>query len=96
MFAGGLMVVPPFIAAVAADRPLPRPSLLTALSCSRSRSRGRSPIAAPAYTHEQPLRRVRAGAPGGDASTATWEVASVEPGLDLGAGCTGRMDPDRR
>ena len=31
-----------------------------------------------------------------DAPTATWEVASVEPGLDLAAGRARRVDADRR
>jgi hypothetical protein len=45
--------------------------------------------AAPAYTHERPLRRyVRAIQDEGTAG-AIWDVASTEPGLDLEAGAPG-------
>jgi hypothetical protein len=81
-----LMVVPPFIAAVAASKPLLRPSLVTALLLIATVTGAGLAYVAPAYTSEQPLRRyVRAlQEPGG--ATATWEVASTEPGLDLGEG----------
>ena len=49
---------------------------------------------APAYTYEQPLRRHVRALQETAATEATWEVASVEPGLDLAAGRAGRLDTD--
>ncbi len=82
----GLMVAPPFIAATAASKPLLRPSLVTALLLIATVTGAGLAYVAPAYTADRPLRRfVRAlQEPGG--TTATWEVASTEPGLDLGEG----------
>ena len=81
-----IMITPPLVAAVATPRPLRRPSLLSAVLLLTIATAGGFAYAAPAYTFEQPLRRqVRAlqepGNPG-----ATWEVGSVEPGLDLAPG----------
>lgn len=80
-----LMVVPPFVASVAAPRPLRRPGLVTALLLLATVTGGVLAYVAPAYTSEQPLRRYARALqePGG--ATATWEVASTEPGLDLEA-----------
>ena len=86
-----------FIAVVATERPLRRPwAITTAHPAWRWSPTFGAAYAAPAYTQEQPLRRYVRALQDGDAPTATWEVASVEPGLDLGAGRTRRMDPDRR
>jgi len=83
LFVAGLMIVPPLVAALAAPRPLLRPSLLTALLLLSIAIAGGFAYAAPAYTFDQPLRRqVRALQETG-ADSATWEVGSVEPGLDL-------------
>jgi hypothetical protein len=49
--------------------------------------------AAPAYTHEQPLRRFVRALQEAGATTATWEVASVEPGLDLTQDAPGVWTP---
>ena len=49
--------------------------------------------AAPAYTQEQPLRRYARAFQDADSPTATWEVASVEPGLDLAPGAPGEWTP---
>ena len=55
--AAGLMVAPPFIAVVATERPLPRPSpITTAILVALTATFGAA-YAAPAYTQEQPLRR---------------------------------------
>lgn len=83
MIGAALMIVPPFIAAVASARPLPRPSLVT-MSCLVSLAVAAVAVySAPAYTSQQPLRRhVRALEESGSGK-AIWEVASVEPGLDL-------------
>lgn len=84
----GLMVAPPFIAAVAPPHPINRPSLMSAVCLAAVAVAAGYAYAAPAYTFDQPLRRsVRAiQDDGGDAGTAIWEVASTEPGLDLEAG----------
>jgi hypothetical protein len=83
MMLAGLMVVPPFIGIVASPHPLPAPSLVTALLLMACAVAGGLAYSAPAYTYEQPLRRhVRAIQEPG-ATSALWEVASMEPGLDL-------------
>ena len=85
----GLMIVPPLVAAIAAPRPLLRPSVLTAVLLIFISVTAGLAYAAPAYTFDQPLRRqVRALQEAGSES-ATWEVASVEPGLDLAPGAPG-------
>jgi hypothetical protein len=86
MLACGVMLAPPFIAMTAATRPLLRPSLVTAALLVLVVVAAGLAYAAPAYTYAQPLRRharvlVDAGSP-----LAMYEVASVEPGLDLDAG----------
>jgi Peptidase family M28 len=83
MVVAGVMIVPPLVAAVATPRPLSRPSLLTVALLVSIAVTGGFAYAAPAYTFDQPLRRqVRALQEAGSAN-ATWEVGSVEPGLDL-------------
>lgn len=82
----GLMVAPPFIAAAAASGPLARPSLVTGLCLVSVAWAGLAVWRAPAYTREQPLRRTVRALQEGAAAAATWEVGSVEPGLDLGPG----------
>jgi hypothetical protein len=89
MLACGAMVAPPFIAAVAATRPLLRPSILTAVLLVVVVVTTGFAYAAPAYTHEQSQRRQARVIVEPDASTATYEVASQEPGLDLDAGAPG-------
>lgn len=91
--AAGLMVAPPFIASVAAENRLTRPSLVTALCLLAVAGTGLAAWHAPAYTHEQPLRRIVRALQEAGASTSTWEVASVEPGLDLGAGAPAGWSP---
>jgi hypothetical protein len=86
LVAASIMLAPPFIAAIMAARPIVRPSLLTALGLIAVAVAGGYAYSAPAYTREQPQRRTmralqEAGAPG-----AVWEVASLEPGLDLAPG----------
>lgn len=84
--AAGVMLAPPFIAAVAAARPLVRPSLVTALCLLSVAVAGGFAYSAPAYTHEQPQRRSVRALQEADAAGALWEVASLEPGLDLAPG----------
>ncbi len=81
-----VMIAPPLVAAAAPTRALPRPSLLSALLLLTIAIAGGFAYAAPAYTYDQPLRRqVRALQEPGS-TVATWEIGSVEPGLDLAPG----------
>jgi hypothetical protein len=89
MLAAGAMVMPPLIAAVAATRPLVRPALGTALLLAAVAVTGGFAYAAPAYTYNEPLRRAVRVFVEPDMSTATYEVASQEPGLDLEVGAPG-------
>ena len=41
---------------------------------------------APAYTYEQPLRRHVRALQEPDSGAAIWEIASIEPGLDVAPG----------
>jgi hypothetical protein len=91
--AAGLMVVPPLIAVVAGERPLPKPWAATALIFVALAATFGAAYAAPAYTHDQPLRRFVRALQEGDAPTAIWEVASVEPGLDLTLDAPGEWTP---
>jgi hypothetical protein len=84
--AAGLMIVPPLVAAIGASRPILRPSVLTVACLLAVAVAAGLAYAAPAYTHDQPLRRYVRALQEPGAATATWEVASTEPGLDLGDG----------
>jgi hypothetical protein len=93
MAVAGVMVVPPFVAMVATLRPLLRPVLMTAVLLLAVATAGGLAYSAPAYTHEQPLRRtVRAVQDLGD-ERAIWEVGSTEPGIDLGEGAPAGWTP---
>jgi hypothetical protein len=85
----GLMVVPPFVAAVSNAQPLARPKLVTTLCLFAIAIAAGMVYAAPAYTHDQPLRRTVRVLQEPPGNTAIWEVGSVEPGLDLGDGAPG-------
>ena len=85
MLACGAMLVPPFIAITAAVKPLPRPSLVTAALLVAVTATTGLAYVAPAYTYERPQRRNARAIVEPDAATATFEVASQEPGLDLDA-----------
>ena len=89
MLACGAMVVPPFIAAIAATRPLARPSLITAGWMALVAVTVGFAYWSPAYTYEQPQRRMARVIVEPGASTATYEVASHEPGIDLAPGAPG-------
>jgi hypothetical protein len=77
------MVAPPFIAAIAATRPLPRPALVTAVWLVFVAVTIGFAYWSPAYTYAQPQRRLARVLIEPAASTAIYEVASHEPGLDL-------------
>ena len=85
----GLFVAPPLIAIIAATRPLLRPSLLTAGLFIVVVTLTGLAYAAPAYTYDQPQRRSMRVLVEPNASTATYDVTSQEPGLDLDAGAPG-------
>ena len=85
MLACGAMVVPPFIAAVAATKPVLRPSVLTAGLLVAVVVTTALAYAAPAYTYNEPQRRHLRVLTEPEASTSTYEVGSQEPGLDLEA-----------
>lgn len=86
MLAAGALVAPPFIAAIAATSPLKRPVLETTFFLGAVAVTGGLAYAAPAYTYNEPQRRAVRVFVEPDAATATYEVASQEPGLDLEAG----------
>ncbi|HEX6464962.1 MAG TPA: M20/M25/M40 family metallo-hydrolase, partial [Vicinamibacterales bacterium] len=86
LLACGLFTAPPFVAAVAATRPILRPALLTALLLIAVVVTTGLAYAAPAYTYDQPQRRSLRVLVEPDARTATYDVTSQEPGLDLDAG----------
>jgi Peptidase family M28 len=85
MAVAGAMVVPPLLAAIASARPVLRPSLTSALCLLAIAGTASFAYVAPAYTEENPLRRYARVVQEGD-GPATWDVASIEPGLDLGSG----------
>jgi hypothetical protein len=85
----GLFVVPPFIAVTAATRPLLRPSILTAVLLIAVVTLTGLAYAAPAYTYDQPQRRSMRVLVEANAATATYDVTSQEPGLDLDTGAPG-------
>jgi hypothetical protein len=89
MLAAGAMIVPPLIAAVAATRPLLQPALGTAALLVAVAITGGLAYAAPAYTYDEPQRRAVRMFVEPNAATATFEVASQEPGLDLESGAPG-------
>lgn len=84
MFVGAIVLAPPAIATLI-GRPLRRPGLATALLLVLVASAAGWAYLAPAYTPEQPLRRVAWYVQDSDRTEATWQVASIEPGLDLAA-----------
>jgi len=89
MLGAGAMVVPPLVAAVASGRPVPAPALATAGLFVVVVVAGGLAYAAPAYTYDAPQRRYARVFVEPDAATATYEVASQEPGIDLDAGAPG-------
>ena len=86
MSGAGVMIAPPFIAAAAGPRPVPRPSLVTALCLLSIAITAGLAATAPAYTFDQPLRRHVRALQEADGTAAIWEIASIEPGLDLAPG----------
>lgn len=91
--ASGIMIAPPLIGLLASARPLMRPWLATAILLLACAGAASAAYMAPAYTREQPLRRFVRVLQDGKAPTATWEVASLEPGLDLPETAPGTWTP---
>jgi hypothetical protein len=89
----GLMLAPPVIGIIAPPRPLLRPSLMTAACLAAVAVAAGFAYTAPAYTFDRPLRRSVRAIQEAHLSTATWEVASTEPGLDLESGAPGNWAP---
>ena len=85
MAAGGVMIVPPLLAATAREQPVGRPALVTGLCLLAVAIAAGSAALAPAYTSERSLRRHIRVLQEPDNKTI-WEVTSLEPGLDLGPG----------
>jgi hypothetical protein len=93
MAVAGVMLVPPFVAATARTKPLLRPSLMTAILLIAVSVTAALAYRAPAYTHDQPLRRHARALQSSGSDRAIWEVASVEPGLDLTPGAPAGWQP---
>jgi Peptidase family M28 len=89
MLVSGAMVVPPFIAAIASMKPLFRPAIVTAVLLVAVVIAAGFAYIAPAYTNAQPQRRYARVLIEPGATTATYEVASQEPGVDLQLGAPG-------
>jgi hypothetical protein len=85
MAAAGLMLMPPLVAALARTERLRFPKLATAACLLAVAATAKFAHMAPAYTNEEPLRRVARAVQEGD-GPAIWDVGSVEPGVDLAEG----------
>jgi Peptidase family M28 len=85
MAAAGLMLMPPLVAALARTERLRFPKLATAACLLAVAATAKYAHMAPAYTNEEPLRRVARAVQEGE-GPAIWDVGSVEPGVDLGEG----------
>jgi hypothetical protein len=90
--AAALMVLPPLAATAVAPRPLVRPSIGTTLCLLAIAVTAGVAYAAPAYTYDQPLRRQVRVVQEAE-QPAAWQVASVEPGLDLAEGAPSGWTP---
>jgi hypothetical protein len=88
----GFMIGPPLAALMMTAKPIVRPSLITSLLLVAIAVSAGAAYLAPAYTHEEPLRRhVRVVQESGKRSV--WDVGSIEPGLDLGEGAPSGWQP---
>jgi len=84
--AGAVMIVPPLVAMLAAVSFTRRPPVVTASCLLAVVIAGSLAYAAPAYTADRPLRRQVRFIQDSLAGRAFWEVAGLEPGIDLGEG----------
>ena len=83
LLVAGAMIVPPLVATIGAVAQFVSPTYVTAGLLSAVAITGGLAWAAPAYTYNEPQRRFARVFVEPDAATATYEVASQEPGLDL-------------
>jgi hypothetical protein len=86
MLLSAVMIVPPFIGAIAASRPILRPSWVTTALLVVTVVTGVIAYRAPAYTPSNPQRRAASVIVDPSSSSAIYEVAGQEPGLDLAPG----------
>jgi len=89
MLAAGAMLVPPLLAMSAGVRPFVRPVFVSSFLLTAVAVTWGFAWAAPAYTYNEPQRRLARVFVEPGAATATYDVASLEPGLDLEAGAPG-------
>lgn len=91
----GVMVLPPFIALAASERPLVRPAAVTIVCLLAIAVSVPFAWVAPAYTDAEPLRRdVRVFQDDG-AAASLWQIGSNEPGVDLAEGGPTHWSPGR-
>ncbi|MGH9311982.1 MAG: hypothetical protein ACRD1S_02175, partial [Vicinamibacterales bacterium] len=81
--AGAIVLVPPAIATVVGQRRLVRPAAASAVALLAIACAFAWAWMAPAYTEDRPLRRTARYVEDLTTGAAFWEVAGVEPGLDL-------------
>ena len=86
IIAAGLIMVGPPIVALITRLSTRRPALLTAALLILIAIATAVAVLAPAYTYERPLRRHVRALQEPDSATSIWEIASIEPGVDLAAG----------
>jgi hypothetical protein len=86
MAVAGLVLVPPLVGTFAASRRLVRPWIVTVVALFAIAVTAGFAYEAPAYTPDAPLRRMVRALQANSGGPSTWEVASIEPGLDLAPG----------
>jgi hypothetical protein len=86
MAVAGLVLVPPAVGTFAAARRLVRPWIMTVVALFAIAVTAGVAYEAPAYTPDAPLRRTVRALQASGAAPSVWEVASIEPGLDLAPG----------
>ena len=89
------MVAPPFIATVAAERPLIRPTAVTVVCLLAVAITAPLAYVAPAYTYAQPLRRDVRAFQDDDSSVSLWQIGSNKPGIDVADGAPTDWVPGR-
>jgi hypothetical protein len=92
---GAIVLVPPAIAAVVGQERLVRPAAATAIALLAVAAAFGWAWMAPAYTEDRPLRRTARYVQDLTTGTAFWEVAGIEPGIDLAPGAPAGWVPTR-
>ena len=93
--AAGIVIVPPLISAVASIERFSYPRIGMTLCLLAIAITVPLTYTAPAYTHDQPLRRQARALQESGAADSLWIVSSVEPGLDLEDDAPGIWAPGR-